>query len=830
MTIITTAFAALWESYSTDLMIFVLTLAFALIIRFSGSKVLRKDVAKAQCGKAVRGNSSRTERVAKSDVPSPKSGRSIVVVGCAGGGGDGAVAGSGDRCGGSERRSGRSTWGRSAEEYRRLDVPSREPCQIIDDVVDGAREQPGLKFAYWALAAHTELRTSGDAESPRGCHCPVAEAARSSRHSALDFYTAIVQCAIRAGKYDTIEGIIDDMAAQGVVRSLVFYESAMKQLAGQKHYHLALSIYDRLAADGLEPSAVTCSCLVSFAAEVGELQRAIGFFEKLSSITTPSIRAYMTVLRVHAKRQDWPASLATLRVMQERGVTVDSLALNIVLATGIAADAVENVEALLAEADDARPPTSDIVSYNTLMKGYAQRNDPAGATRVIDRMSRRNLFPNAITFNTAMDAASRGPSGAEAWNIVKRMREAGLRPDKYTCSILVKGLPKCATPANIKGALGLLHEVDAACDATLRSSLYQSVLETSSHLGDVSLMVQVFTQMRRHGTTATPATHRILAQALSNVGDVKQCGEIWNQMVHADALPQANVFTALLESHLKQGRFDDALKAFRSLHACVKKDIFAECRNTFLRNLCRIPRESEATAVYLEARTEGEVASVDSATASMLARVQLDAGKLLRAWSTIGDILDLGRQPGESILHALLNMCSKGAPQADHNAHAQSLLRKAGNRNVPLTQATYLLLLKVHVRCQKIQDAIDVIEDMSERHGMEAPPQTIVSLLRSCFQRDMPREALELVGRLQARTPSVPLDGTIYANAIGGCARAGLLHEGIVVVDEAVRCGAILPRGALTALSEVAAQWGDSSVAELERLRVLCDRSLTSAR
>eukprot|EP00421_Protoceratium_reticulatum_P012483 CAMPEP_0168403956 /NCGR_PEP_ID=MMETSP0228-20121227/24393_1 /TAXON_ID=133427 /ORGANISM="Protoceratium reticulatum, Strain CCCM 535 (=CCMP 1889)" /LENGTH=88 /DNA_ID=CAMNT_0008417569 /DNA_START=88 /DNA_END=351 /DNA_ORIENTATION=- len=87
----------------------------------------------------------------------------------------------------------------------------------------------------------------------------------------------------------------------------------MKQLAGQKFYHLALNIHDRMVADGLEPSAVTCSCLISFAAEVGELDRAAHFFEKLASLTTPSIRAYMTVLRVHGRRQDWPAALATFR-------------------------------------------------------------------------------------------------------------------------------------------------------------------------------------------------------------------------------------------------------------------------------------------------------------------------------------------------------------------------------------------------------------------------------------------------------------------------------------------------------------------------------------
>merc|ERR1719443_1389906 len=138
----------------------------------------------------------------------------------------------------------------------------------------------------------------------------------------------VSHCAIRLGKPHLVENIVDDMAKQGVSRPLTFYESLMKQLAGQKHYQLALAMYDRLVADDLEPSAVTCSCLINFAAEVGELDRALGFFEKLKTLGAPSIRACMAVLCVHARRNDWFGGVATLREMPTLGVPVDSIALN----------------------------------------------------------------------------------------------------------------------------------------------------------------------------------------------------------------------------------------------------------------------------------------------------------------------------------------------------------------------------------------------------------------------------------------------------------------------------------------------------------------------
>merc|ERR1719221_2143846 len=89
-------------------------------------------------------------------------------------------------------------------------------------------------------------------------------------------------------------------------------------------------------------------------------------------MTTPSIRAYMTVLRVHAKRLDWAASLAVFREMRERGVKRDSLVLNFVLATGVSADQVEEAASLVEEVHQDSPSILDVVSYNTVVKSFAK--------------------------------------------------------------------------------------------------------------------------------------------------------------------------------------------------------------------------------------------------------------------------------------------------------------------------------------------------------------------------------------------------------------------------------------------------------------------------
>lgn len=788
--------AEVWRSIGLELVIFLVTLFFALIIRTTNGKKVAGKLANSFTPNSKLG--TPPERLKDPDAWSspvkPFQSKDI-----------------GDRGARNDLQQDRNA------DRRRF--ATKEVSQVIDEVVDSMLDMPGTKSANKALLLYAELQK--DAR--------INESARRSRHTADEFYTTLVQCAIRVGKYHLVEGLLDDMSRQSVPRSLAFYESAMKQLAGQKHYHLALSMYDRLVSDDLEPSAVTYSCLISFAAEVGELQRALGFFERLSAISTPSIRAYMTVLRVHAKRQDWPSSLAVFREMRKRKVLVDSLVLNVILATGVAADQVEGVEQLLNEADTFKPPISDIVSYNTLIKGYAQRSDSLKAKQVVLRMRERGLQTNAITYNTAMDAAVRSARSQDAWELLDEMRSARFRPDKFTCSILVKGLGKNAQPEHIRNCLGLLHEVDSTCDATLRSTLYHSVLEAAATGSDTSMLMATFSAMRKHQVTLTASAYRLIVQALGTDGDGSRCGEIWQQMLAEDIRPQASIFVALLDSQLKSGQVDGALKAFESLRTSIKNDYSApsrrmdstalleECRVAFIRSLCRINRESEATHTYLQARSDGALANIDSATGMMLARLQADSGNLSHSWMTIEDMIGLGHRPNEATLHSFLNACTKQS----HTVYAKALLEKANSNNIALSQATYVLFLKLFGRCQQLQEAVTVFEMMSERQGLEPAPQTVVAMMRVCSQCRQPGKGLEIMDKLLSRAGREPLDGTIYRAALGCCASPGLVAKGLALVEDAAKRHISLPMDSLEVLGQAAQRRGSAGAQEFQRLKQL---------
>merc|ERR1719433_2015038 len=125
-------------------------------------------------------------------------------------------------------------------------------------------------------------------------------------------------------------------------------------------------------------------------------------------------------------------------------------------------------------------------------------------------MRARGLAPNAITFNSMMDAAVRSQRNDKVWGLLKDMREAGLRPDKYTCSILVKSLGQQPVPSRVQGTLDVLVEVDGTFDNTLRSTLYFAVFEAAAQAGHSGLLAQIFARMRQFRVVPTGAMVRRL--------------------------------------------------------------------------------------------------------------------------------------------------------------------------------------------------------------------------------------------------------------------------------------------------------------------------------
>lgn len=648
-----------------------------------------------------------------------------------------------------------------------------DPSAVKQRGQDSFRDAVGLfedicaaKNPKAVLDLYEEMKASG-------LHKKLPELEKKSRSTAQDFYNGLVQCAVRQGKPSLVEGFITTMRETDVPRTRAFYEGAMKMLAGKREYHQALAVHAQLEKDGIEPSAVTYSCLVNFAVEVNELDLAVKFFEQLSALQTPSIRAYMTILRAFSKRQDSTNSIRILNDMQERKLDPDSLVVNIVLATCVNADRLDQAESLLEEMLKKDPPVVDVVSFNTIIKGYAQKGDVTKAMSCLEKMSAHGLTPNIITFNTTMDSAVRCKQPVQAWRVFNLMRKAGHSPDKYTCSILVKGLHDGASEEQLKECLSLLQTLGKLGskeeNIQLFEVLFQSLLEASLKAKDLKMTMEIYSQLKQSGITLSPQSYNSLARALATQEEFAACLGVWEEMANAGVSPHSATIEALG-------------KLFKEGESKVK-EVLQHTQNpgalsTLIHALCKGRRADLALSVYGGMKSQ---IKLDLATYTSLVNAQCESsGGLDAAVGIVEDMKSAGVKPDEAAMNALLVACFK---EANVNVGKRIFEELTSSGACP-TQATYSTMVKLYGRCQQLQDALALVAGMESQAGMAPSTHTYTCLVQACIRNRQTNQALEIFQQMKNQNVHV-LDSSLYTTLINGCASAYLIAQGAQLIDEA---------------------------------------------
>jgi len=132
-----------------------------------------------------------------------------------------------------------------------------------------------------------------------------------------------------------------------------------------------------------------------------------------------------------------------------------------------------------------------------------------------------------------MDAAVRAAQCDDAWDFLAKMRAAGLHPDKFTASILIKGLAQSARAPSgkegaaaskiadrVRSAVELLREIHYSLDATFAGSMYNTVFEAAAQLPDNTPALQVFATMRQCKIAPSETAMRRVTDMMRTTGPV----------------------------------------------------------------------------------------------------------------------------------------------------------------------------------------------------------------------------------------------------------------------------------------------------------------------
>eukprot|EP00747_Dinoflagellata_sp_TGD_P089043 gnl/TRDRNA2_/TRDRNA2_164199_c0_seq3.p1 gnl/TRDRNA2_/TRDRNA2_164199_c0~~gnl/TRDRNA2_/TRDRNA2_164199_c0_seq3.p1 ORF type:complete len:635 (-),score=180.53 gnl/TRDRNA2_/TRDRNA2_164199_c0_seq3:38-1942(-) len=413
---------------------------------------------------------------------------------------------------------------RSADESTEQQTPVAKEKQVVPPHVQASEQQmlrllEGREFTR-ALNMYRSLERDGRDK------CLVNE----------ELFSSFIQSAIRVGKVDVVERMLRAMKRNGIPPSLKFWQTTLKMLSSRKHFTACVSIHS-LFGKSIPADKVVFSCLINAALESGMVDRAPVMLARYKEGDIDA-KDHVLFFRTFVATGDVDSAEATFH---ELGQKTTTLMLNLLLLTCVNAKQADRALRLLKEAheleaglpevtEEGHVRIVDAVSYNTVIKGFAQAGQPTKCFDCLQAMRENGLEPDDVTLGTLLDVCIVENNTGAVQEVVDLLIKGDRPMDTVMCTLFIKGLVRA------------------------------NFLQKASDLYD---------EMKVHkGATPDVVTYSVLIKAFVDAHDLERALQLLADMTEAKLMPDDIILTHLLEGCRHAGNhvlgkrlFDEMLAA-----------------------------------------------------------------------------------------------------------------------------------------------------------------------------------------------------------------------------------------------------------------------------
>merc|ERR1719169_353236 len=193
--------------------------------------------------------------------------------------------------------------------------------------------------------------------------------------------------------------------------------------------------------------------------------------------------------------------------------------------------------------------TPNRVTFNELLNALCQHNSNSPSP------------PGSNAAAVSAELKKNAPKGGLIWELVEEMKEAGVKPNHVTCSILLKSLNQVSGQAEVLSTMELLNTMEEPMDEVLLSS----VVEACVRIGKPDLLTAKLKQIQGNDTVAVTGAHTFgsLIKAYGHAKDINGVWRCWKEMRSRHIKPTSITLGCMVEAVVSNG---DAEGAFDLIH------------------------------------------------------------------------------------------------------------------------------------------------------------------------------------------------------------------------------------------------------------------------
>jgi pentatricopeptide repeat protein len=593
--------------------------------------------------------------------------------------------------------------------------------------------------------------------------------------------------------------------------TIIVYSAMMKVYSYCGMYDKACDLYYQLKSEGFEPDSMMYGCLMKFSAECGRTDLTRELSSKMPSKKFGN-HHYMSLIRAAGQDKDVSKAFAVLGQFSEAAGGRDTVMCNAVIDVCSSAGDMSRARQLLSEM--RKDGLADIISFNTLLKGFCTLGDQKSANDVVAEMQNYGLQPNDVSYNCLINLAASAGDCRTAWTAIQTMEAKGICIDHYTVSTLLKALKQ-----NPKGkddlsrVLDLLdrHKIDVCCEEVLLNTALDACMKHGEHRRLEGLLTKM---KAKSGMQLAPHTYASLIKANGTIKNIQRCHELWQEMTEERGMQPTDVALgcmmdalvcnkAVSESVALFRKWQDRIPMNTVLYSTLIKgfnnigdgkgaiEMWNELRkkklpmNTTVYNAiidvhARVGATREVSSLLTQMELDG--LHPDNITQSIIAKGYCVSGDLDNAMMVFRNLLNRPSSNNVIIYNTILDGCVR------HNRMelADEMLAKMEEYCITPSNFTLGIIVKMWGRRRRLEEAFAALENIPKKYGFKPNGPVKTCLFFACIRNDATDCACEVLEELRTINHA---DAKMFSALIGNCARVGKSERAVLLVEEAYGLG-----------------------------------------
>mmetsp|Transcript_12726 Transcript_12726/g.25465 ORF Transcript_12726/g.25465 Transcript_12726/m.25465 type:complete len:1100 (-) Transcript_12726:51-3350(-) len=335
-------------------------------------------------------------------------------------------------------------------------------------------------------------------------------------------------------------------------KNLVTFNTMINAYARFGHYEDALGVFKTLKESKLQPDRVTYTALIKTSIKSGNIEKALDILDdmKWASIK-PDIVSYNTIIEALCNANRLFEAKDLINEMETAGLSPDSMTYGLLMKGLLRANKPGPCLTFFESAcSDSRTValTENVQLYTTAISAAAALGDHERALDLVARMNQAGVRPNKKTLTALMGACISGRKYEAAAEIFSKIKN----PDSHAISV---GLQALCMSGNFDSAVELITDQRSG-QKTLSGkqvmSGFNSLLRSALESGEYDIAREALTSLLQAGYIPSKFTFQAMSEGLN---------------LHRDMPRTAALLKARQRSLPSEGTFDFLLFVLDSLEA-----------------------------------------------------------------------------------------------------------------------------------------------------------------------------------------------------------------------------------------------------------------------